>query len=584
MGYREMTPDGLCRQRYDNQNGIGFFYPGAGARLNGIVRVYGLAYVDEGWLETERGVGRVEVQIGDTVMKARTYVKDRYFVRTFDTADYPNGPLTVTARAWDKAGAPIGEASQTVIIDNAAADSQRRLFAAPGGTPDGDGTLERPWDAGTALASLGSGDILFLRGGVYEQELTIGAIGSPGRPTVVINYRGERVEVKGHQVEIADGASHLIVSGIDQYGTRWEKMGMRIGADIERVSIWDCSVRDNTHPYADLPHQPMTEWGTGFYAGVIRDWGDQSRIRRYFEVSHCHAEGNDVDGFHLASTAHGRFQFLESCWTPDTRGPKYKQDIYQWKHANGFAADNSEYRWSGYESQECTYLFCLSHHNGQDGWDIRPPHTRLFGCVSHDESFVGVPFGGSGIKFWEHDYHVVNSTSFRNNIVDGTGDAFAILLDDKEEPGSASYHRKNSRIHNCNFYHAAEVAICFRPGTTEVRIENCVVEKALQAITFDAANVKGGAVRRCIFWDIEEGAVAAKGRPLSPETVESHIAEPGFTDPERGNFFPKEGSLLLRAGNTHGLVFDVDGVDYSRLDGLGRPRASETEAGAYTRY
>jgi hypothetical protein len=128
------------------------------------------------------------------------------------------------------------------------------------------------------------------------------------------------------------------------------------------------------------------------------------------------------------------------------------------------------------------------------------------------------------------------------------------------------------------------MAICFRPGTTEVRIENCVVEKALKAVTFDVAQVKGGAVRRCIFWDIEEGEVAAPGQILSPETFESHIAEPGFTDPARGNFFPKKGSLLLRAGSTNGLVFDVDGVDYAQFDGLGRPRASKNEAGAYTRY
>ena len=135
MGFKQTTFDGLLRQCYDNEKGLGFFHPAAGARISGVSRVYGLAYLDEGWLDTERGVGRVEVQLGERVMPARTYVKDRYFVRTFDSADWPDGPLTVTARAWDKAGALIGEVSQTLTVENSTAPSQRRLFAAPNGSP-----------------------------------------------------------------------------------------------------------------------------------------------------------------------------------------------------------------------------------------------------------------------------------------------------------------------------------------------------------------------------------------------------------------------------------------------------------------
>ena len=585
MGYRETTEAGGIRQDYGNARGIGIFYPAHLARVSGISRIYGLAYIDEGWLETERGVGKVEVKFGNDSRTARLYVKNRYFVRTFDSARFKDGELEVTATAWDMEGSLIGSVSQTIIIDNngKTAVHQERKFASPGGSENGNGSIDSPWDIKTALDKMEPGTVLILRGGTYEEQTVIKTGGKANAPSVIINYEDEKVELKGFGIEIADGTSNLILSGIDQHGTRLNNYGINIGTDIERVSVWDCSFNDNTHPYESLPHQPQTEYGTGFYASVIRSRADRSRIRRYLEVSHCMACGNDVDGFLLSSIAYGRFQFLESCYTPDTRKPEKRKDIFQYKHANGFAADNSEYRWNGYASVDNVYMFCYSHHNGQDGWDIRTPHTRLFGCVTHDEAFVGIPFGGEGIKFWEYDYHISNCVTFRNNIVDGTGDAFMLAVD-VPEPKYESYRRKNAFIHNTAFYHAEVDAINLSEGAHEIYVENCVIQKARRAITIDIAEKCMGYIRRCIFFNVKDGTVAEQDEPLSERIFESHIADPGFADPERGNFFPKKGSLMLTAGNTHGLLFDVDGIDYSVLDGLGRPRASKTEAGPYTRY
>ena len=588
MGFTQTTLSGHIRQEYQNSHGIGFFYPEHRARVSGISRVYGLAYIDEGWLETERGTDKVEIIIGDKIYLARLYVKNRYFVRTYDTTDFDDGELQITARAWDKSGNLIGCVSQMVFIDNANAAEQKRVFAAPNGEISGDGSINSPWDIETALTKMERGNILFLRGGVYEKQMIMNKSGFDNMPSVVMNYESETVNLNGFGLEIKEGTSYFILSGIDQSGTTHDNFGLHVYENIEHVSVWDCSFCDNTHPYASLPYQNLTEYGTGLYAGGILNKSDQSRARRYFEVSHCLSSGNDVDGYHLASTVHGRFQFLEACWTPDSRNPEKRADIFQFRHANGFAADNSEYLWNCCVSNDIAYLFCYSHHNGQDGWDIRSPHTRLFGCVTHDEAeagkYSGRPFGGVGFKFWEYDYHFANCLSFRNNITDYTGDGLVIACDGVLEPRFESYRRKNALIHNTAFYNTANHAIAFGANSSEIHIKNCVIQKAKRVLTDDITGQREGYISHCILWDIATSVFDGGDKNLPVGFTKSQIAEPGFTDPEQGNFFPKENSIMLVSGNTAGMPFDVDGVDYSVLDGLGRPRGSCTESGPYTRY
>jgi hypothetical protein len=377
-----------------------------------------------------------------------------------------------------------------------------------------------------------------------------------------MNHDGERVEFSGAGLEIAENVRHLILSGIDQYGTRRDKHGLLIGPDVHHVSVWDCSFCDNTHPYDRMPYANTVDYGTGLYAGVIRDGDDRSRIRRYVEISHVRCENNDVDGFQLASTAHGRVQFSEGSYTPDTRRPEKCKDVFQYKHSNGFSTDSGT-QVADFASQDNVYLFCYTHHNGQDGWDIAAPYTRLFGCVTHDEAHVGIPFGGVGLKLWQGNCHIAACLSFRNNVYDGSGAAMT-LANYVADPVKTPTLPKHAFISSCAFYHAETAALSLGDNLTHVRIENCVFERYGRAMTSDIAATEGSSVRHCIFADDGE--------------------QPGFTDPEAGCFFPKPGSLLTTAGDNAGLIFDVDGVDYARYDGLGRPRQSLAEAGPYTRY
>jgi hypothetical protein len=80
-------------------------------------------------------------------------------------------------------------------------------YAAPDGSPSGDGTMEHPWDIATAFAqpaALGAGDILYLRGGTYvtaAPQLQSMIAGAQGQPILVRGYPGERATL-GHTLQV----------------------------------------------------------------------------------------------------------------------------------------------------------------------------------------------------------------------------------------------------------------------------------------------------------------------------------------------------------------------------------------------
>ena len=539
-------------QHYGNDKGIGFFYPATqDVTLSGITPIYGLAYTDEGWLEEDKGVGKVTVEFGNKVMMdARTYVKDRYWVRTLDTSAFKNGPLTIKVTAYDKQGGLIGVATNRVMIDNKASAVEHRYFAAPEGKPDNKGTMDSPWDAQTGINRMAPGDVLFLRGGEYNTDLEIDHSGTAGKPLTIMNYPGESVELKGAGIDVAYRVEYVTVMGIDQSGLRSEDYGVDLAGGVKHIEFWDSSFNDNTYKYEEIKENESLEFGTGFHAPIAGD--SPGNNRQYITVSHCEAKFNDVDGFQFSSIDHGRFQFLESAWNPNHK----TADIFQYKHANGFVVKNSEAQHWGVPSEDNVYLFSYSHHNGQDGWDIRSPHASLFGVVTHDEAQAGHDYGGVGIKLWEHDYKIESSLIFRNNLIDGTGGGVLIDGDD------VTIH--NTLFHNTRFY-----AVYAAKGK-HVSSANNIFDDYITDFT------NGASSSNSIFF----GA----GKP-SGGGKDNLREDPKFMDAQAGNFFLQADSPALTAGKREATAFVVDGIDYAQFDSLGRPRQNNLlEIGAYTRY
>ena len=105
------------------------------------------------------------------------------------------------------------------------------FYAAPSGTPDGDGSYEHPWDLATALAhppALQPGDTLWLQSGHYTGPFTSELVGEPDAPTIMRALPGVRATLDG-------GSAHestLQINGA--YAWYWGFEVMR--SDLDRVT------------------------------------------------------------------------------------------------------------------------------------------------------------------------------------------------------------------------------------------------------------------------------------------------------------------------------------------------------------
>lgn len=80
------------------------------------------------------------------------------------------------------------------------------------GTPKGDGSIERPWDLGTALQAVETvkpGDTVWIHGGTYRGGFVSRLAGKPGTPVVVAGVRGERVTIDARPRDERDNALFL---------------------------------------------------------------------------------------------------------------------------------------------------------------------------------------------------------------------------------------------------------------------------------------------------------------------------------------------------------------------------------------
>jgi hypothetical protein len=116
--------------------------------------------------------------------------------------------LTVTTLALALAplyvlSAPQQDGQTAVRLHTVRRTPGGQFYAAPGGTPDGDGSLAHPWDINTALShqpAVGPGSVIWLRGGTYGSGSTIfqsALVGTPSAPIVVRQYPGERAVING---------------------------------------------------------------------------------------------------------------------------------------------------------------------------------------------------------------------------------------------------------------------------------------------------------------------------------------------------------------------------------------------------
>jgi hypothetical protein len=101
-------------------------------------------------------------------------------------------------------------------------DHRTEHFVAPDGSPTGDGSIDAPWDLGTALAQpdqIKPGDIVWLRGGRYTGVFNSRLVGNRAAPIVVHKFPGERVVLDSCESKSSSAAT-LTVHG--EYTWLWD--------------------------------------------------------------------------------------------------------------------------------------------------------------------------------------------------------------------------------------------------------------------------------------------------------------------------------------------------------------------------
>lgn len=94
------------------------------------------------------------------------------------------------------------------------------FFAAPDGRTKASGTIADPWDIATALAqpsAVGPGDVIWLRGGIYQLEQTLVSrlAGAADSPIVVRQFPGERATLDCRLVtETGAGTECLLLKSV----------------------------------------------------------------------------------------------------------------------------------------------------------------------------------------------------------------------------------------------------------------------------------------------------------------------------------------------------------------------------------
>lgn len=86
------------------------------------------------------------------------------------------------------------------------------FFVSSGGSAQGDGSRENPWDLATALAHpsvVKPGDTIWLRGGTYSGGLTSQLQGEPEKPIIVRQSRGERATIDCKRVGEKTGTIYV---------------------------------------------------------------------------------------------------------------------------------------------------------------------------------------------------------------------------------------------------------------------------------------------------------------------------------------------------------------------------------------
>jgi CSLREA domain-containing protein len=258
-------------------------------------------------------------------------------------------------------------------------------------SPDGDdanpGTFDQPWRTiQHAVDSVGPGDTIWVRGGMYNEGLVIETSGLPGLPITLIGYPGETAILDGNGLERRDG---IVIGGADYW-------------TFQDLVIQDYSLEG--------------ERGFGFVS-----WHNSQGITlRYLEFS-------------LVGTPIKFHQGGEEVLIEDVYGHDYDHTGFDCRPGScrGFTLrrvtmEGNDMAMDGFAAEEGVALLvedCFAEGHVGDGFDFQSDRTTLRRVISRNN-------GASNIKLGGLDSTLINSLSYDSgqiNLVLGEGGSYTVI-------------------------------------------------------------------------------------------------------------------------------------------------------------
>ncbi len=240
------------------------------------------------------------------------------------------------------------DTSQTFVVTHNSKfnTSAERIYVAPNGSIDGEGTKESPLDLDTALGFVKRGQTIVMMDGVYLRDRTITIpstkSGTKSERIALIADEGAQpiIDAQRKYLGMTLEASYWDVKGIDIRHAANNQRGMQLSGNY--CVIEDCKIYDNGDTGFQLSRTDST-------ANSMRTWPHNNLIKNCEVWNNADPSGNNADGFGCKLTV-------------------------------------------GYNN---VFEGCVSHHNLDDGWDLYTKSgtgpiapVTLINCISYQQGYV----------------------------------------------------------------------------------------------------------------------------------------------------------------------------------------------------
>ncbi len=400
-------------------------------------------------------------------------------------------------------------------------------YVALTGADNNPGDFARPWRTiQKAADTLVAGDTVYIRAGVYEQQVIPQNSGSAGQPITYAAYPGETATIEGSGVTLQDdldglflvaAKSYIIVSGLrftnaGPYGNNAGIMvlnssyttvenNVTYNTNSSGIGVW------GSHNVV-VDGNRVDEAGGGGWQECITVAGTDTFEVRYNEVLNCHKEGIDAkDGASNGKIYHNHVHHVEAV------------GIYV------------------------------------DAWDKHTYNIAVYQNVVHDiQDNNGFSIGSEQGGLLEN-VRVYNNIAYNNRYVGLTLHNCC--------PGPATHPVRDISVINNTFYNNGWTVwgggiTVDNPDAQNVVVRNNIVSQNLYFQIAVAEDVPTATLT--IDHNLVDGFRGTEGEIYGDDAV---VGDPRFVNSAGGNFHLREGSPAVDAGST----IDVPPDDFD-----GRPR------------